>query len=177
VVAALVKYARCPIVLDPVMVATSGDLLLLQEAISYLREYMLPIATLCTPNLHEARVLTGRPLLTQEEALAEIEILANVSDTSILLKGGHPIKPNSDMATDTLVFRSGEFREFSLPRLNTPNTHGTGCTLSSAIACRLAEGLTLEQAVPLAKNYLHRALLAGTYLQIGKGKGPVWHGV
>jgi len=177
VLAALRKYARCPIALDPVMVATSGDLLLQPEAISYLKEYMLPVATLCTPNLHEARVLTGKPLSTQEEALAEIKTLAKTYHTSILLKGGHPINPNSEMATDTLVFADGENHAFSLPRLNTPNTHGTGCTLSSALACRLAEGLSPVQAVPFAKDYLHRALLAGTYLHIGQGRGPVWHAV
>ena len=174
---ALEKYARCPIVLDPVMVATSGDRLLKAEAEAFMRERMLPLATLTSPNLQEARVLTGLPITTQDEIEQAARTLASQSGRAVLLKGGHAINGEDAMATDTLVLHTGELVSFTLPRIDTPHTHGTGCTLSSAIACRLAEGHSLEQACRLAKGYLHGALAAGRFLAIGKGRGPVWHGV
>ena len=174
----LEQHARCPIVLDPVMVATSGDRLLRQEAEAFMRERMLPLATLCTPNLAEAEVLAGHSITSREAALEAAVHLALQSGTAILLKGGHPTDDEDrHLALDLLQVPNGEGTTFSLPRIDTPHTHGTGCTLSSAIACRLAEGHSLEDSCRLAKEYLHRALAAGRYLGIGRGRGPVWHGV
>jgi hydroxymethylpyrimidine/phosphomethylpyrimidine kinase len=172
----LKKHARCPIVLDPVMVATSGGRLLKDSAEDYLKAVLLPMATLCTPNLLEARVLTNTNLATTTDMMQAVSKLAKESGTAILLKGGHlTADADATFSVDLLMRPNGDGTTYTLPRLDTPHTHGTGCTLSSAIACRLAEGQTLEKATELAKEYLHRALSAGQYLGIGKGRGPVWH--
>ena len=177
VLAFLQALPGVPVVADPVMVATSGDRLLLPEAEAYLKDTLLPAATLVTPNRAEAEVLWGAPITSTAEAEAAATGLARRWGAAVLLKGGHPAGAETDTATDLLALPDGTLHAFSLPRLATPHTHGTGCTLSAALACRLAEGHTLPQAVHLATAYLHRALAAGQHLGIGQGRGPVWHGV
>lgn len=177
VLAFLQSLPGIPVVADPVMVATSGDRLLLTEAEAFLKEQLLPAATLITPNRAEAEVLWGQPIATPAQATEAAQALASRLGVAVLLKGGHPAEAETEMATDLLALPDGTVQTFSLPRLATPHTHGTGCTLSAALACRLAEGHTLPQATQLAKAYLHRALAAGQYLGIGKGRGPVWHQV
>jgi len=174
---ALESYAACPVVLDPVMVATSGDRLLRQEAEAFLRSRLLPLVAVCTPNLAEARVLSGEPLTSQQEIEKVALQMAASFGTAFLFKGGHSVETDTTTTTDTLALPTGELHLFSKERIDTVHTHGTGCTLSAAIACRLADGFLLPQAVSMAKDYLHRAIVAGKDLAIGKGSGPVWHGV
>ncbi|MDH4992546.1 bifunctional hydroxymethylpyrimidine kinase/phosphomethylpyrimidine kinase [Aquamicrobium lusatiense] len=159
-------------VLDPVMVATSGDRLLQADAIEALRSELLPQAIIVTPNLPEAALLSGRPVAEDEaQMIAQAEILLETGANAVLIKGGHGTGPES---TDLLLDGSSLTR-LSRPRIDTPNTHGTGCTLSAAIAAGLARGMPLAEAVAQARDYLHQALQAGTDLAIGKGSGPVHH--
>lgn len=159
-------------VLDPVMVATSGDRLLQADAIEALRSELLPQAIIVTPNLPEAALLSGRPVAEDEaQMIAQAESLLETGASAVLIKGGHGTGPES---TDLLLDGSSLTR-LSRPRIDTPNTHGTGCTLSAAIAAGLARGLPLAEAVAQARDYLHQALQAGTDLAIGKGSGPVHH--
>ncbi|MFQ5902837.1 MAG: bifunctional hydroxymethylpyrimidine kinase/phosphomethylpyrimidine kinase [Candidatus Binatia bacterium] len=156
------------LVVDPVMVAKRGDLLLRQEAIETLRSRLIPLATIVTPNLPEARQLTGiqgrRPQEIEEAAKRIIAMGA----TSVVIKGGH----RRGLATD-LFYDGKEFRKISVPRVRTPHTHGTGCTFSAAIAANLAKGEKLEKAVIQAKGYITRAILKG--FAIGSGQSPVHH--
>ncbi len=161
-----------PIVLDPVMVAKSGDPLLQEDAISALSETLLPRATLLTPNLPEAaRLLNGAPAETTEQMAAQGTALMDLGAQAVLMKGGHG---SGDICEDLLITGTG-LHAFSAPRIATRNTHGTGCTLSSAIAAGLAKGLPLEQAAEAAHGYLHAAIRAADQLQIGSGHGPVHH--
>ena len=166
------------VVLDPVMVAKSGAVLLAEEAILALREELLPLATLVTPNLPEAEKLTGRNLkgagadeLAAAAAALADAVLAGTSNArpAVLLKGGH----GDGEAVLDLLYAAGEVTYFSHPRIATAATHGTGCTLSSAIAARLALGAELEDAVGGAIDYLHGAIAAA--YKIGRGCGPVDH--
>ncbi len=160
------------VVLDPVMVATSGDRLLRDDAIDALVKRLFPLASLITPNLHEAAAVLGTDMAQSEEAMAEQgSALLAKGAKAVLMKGGHGTGAE---AVDLLVTSKGTTR-FAAPRLDTPNTHGTGCTLSSAIAAHLAKGLALPQAVELAKTYLHAALAASDRLKVGQGHGPVHH--
>lgn len=160
-----------PVVLDPVMVAASGDRLIDEGAEAALRERLVPMATLVTPNLPEAAVLLDEePAETPAAMAAQAERLAAIT-RAVLLKGGHLSEAES---TDILVTPAGTVR-LSAPRVATDNTHGTGCTLSSAIAAFLARGLPLEEAVRRAKAYLSAAIAAADQLAIGKGRGPVHH--
>ncbi|OCP37480.1 bifunctional hydroxymethylpyrimidine kinase/phosphomethylpyrimidine kinase [Ensifer sp. LC163] len=159
-------------VLDPVMVATSGDALLRPDAIAALREQLLPLALIATPNLPEAALLTGRAIATDETEMAhQAEIILKAGARSVLIKGGHAGGPE---ATD-IFFDGGEPVRLKAPRIETTNDHGTGCTLSAAIAAGLANGLSLTQAVIAAKDYLHRAVVAAGDLKVGQGRGPVHH--
>lgn len=159
-------------VLDPVMVATSGDRLLQADAIEALRSELLPQAIIVTPNLPEAALLSGRPVAEDEaQMIAQAESLLETGANAVLIKGGHGTGPES---TDLLLDGSSLTR-LSRPRIATPNTHGTGCTLSAAIAAGLARGMPLAEAVAQARDYLHQALQAGADLAIGKGSGPVHH--
>lgn len=161
-----------PIVLDPVMVAKSGDPLLQEDAISALAETLLPRAILLTPNLPEsARLLNDTPAETTEQMAAQGATLRTLGAQAVLMKGGHG---SGDICEDLLITGTG-LHAFSAPRIATRNTHGTGCTLSSAIAAGLAKGLPLEQAVEAAHGYLHAAIRAADQLQIGAGHGPVHH--
>lgn len=167
----LSAYAHIPLVLDPVMVATSGDRLLDEDAVATLIGALLPRATIVTPNLHEAAVLLVTDVAQSlDDMQRQGEAILALGARAVLMKGGHA---HGD-ATDLLVTAAG-VEAFSAPRINTKNTHGTGCTLASAIAAGLAKGLPLSDAVRQAKDYLHQALAAAERLQIGHGAGPVHH--
>lgn len=165
-------YPTIPLVLDPVMVATSGDRLLAEDAIQTLLETLMPLATIITPNLHEAAVLLNTTVATNLEQMKQQgkQILA-LGARAVLMKGGHT---DGDKATDLLITPTG-IETFSAPRFATKNTHGTGCTLASAIAAGLAKNLSLSDAVKAAKDYLHHALANSEKLNIGQGAGPVHH--
>jgi hydroxymethylpyrimidine/phosphomethylpyrimidine kinase len=169
----LIRHAVRTVVLDPVMVAQSGDKLLQDEAIDALKSELIPLATLITPNLPEASVLLGRDIATQEAARAAATDLAALGCASVLVKGGHLESGDSD---DTL-FLGAQNRIVTLPgvRIPTRNNHGTGCTLSSAIASHLARGEDVETAVRKAKDYISGAIQAGADYRIGQGHGPVHH--
>ncbi len=160
-----------PVVLDPVMIAKSGDRLLRAEAIEALRNDLLPLATLVTPNLPELEALTGLAVDTEEERLAAARNLS-ASGPAVLAKGGHA---EGEEVVDLLLERDGRVHRFVHPRLHTPSTHGTGCTLSSAIAARLGVGEELPRAVSGAIDYLAGALAAAYPLGNRDGHGPVNH--
>jgi hydroxymethylpyrimidine/phosphomethylpyrimidine kinase len=162
-----------PIVLDPVMVATSGDALLERGAELLLRERLIPLADLITPNLHEAARLLGDEKTATDEAQMreQAERLLELGPKAVLVKGGHG---EGKEAVDILVTHDGQTR-LSAPRIATSNTHGTGCTLSSAIAAGLAKGASLEDACARAKTYLTGALAAADAFKVGQGAGPVHH--
>jgi hydroxymethylpyrimidine/phosphomethylpyrimidine kinase len=171
-VASELRGLSIPLVIDPVMVATSGDRLLTEDAVSAYIEHLFPIATLITPNLNEAAVLTHTPVArTLDEAKAQGRTLLAMGINAVLVKGGHI---DGRYAVDVLMTASDEY-EFSSPRLNTKNTHGTGCSLASAVAAGLAKGLSLEVSVGQAKAYLADALAAADRLHIGNGAGPIHH--
>ncbi|MEM1298899.1 MAG: bifunctional hydroxymethylpyrimidine kinase/phosphomethylpyrimidine kinase [Pseudomonadota bacterium] len=162
-----------PIVLDPVMVAKSGDRLLADNAVEALRTRLLPMATLVTPNLPEAAVLTGQPEADRPDAmLTQGRALLDLGAGAALMKGGHA---KGETCTDLLLVAGTEPVALNAPRIETKNTHGTGCTLSSSIAAGLAKGLVLGDAVAEAHAYLHKAIRAADSLQIGSGHGPVHH--
>ncbi len=163
------------LVFDPVMVATSGDKLLQDGAINTLKEHLIPKATVITPNLPEAAVLTGCPVPeTVEQMEAMIEPLLALGSRSVLIKGGHLTEQHGEESID--LFHDGkELHRLISPRYLTDNTHGTGCTLSSAITALLARGLSLHDAVFQAKNYIAEAIRHADELKIGKGHGPVHH--
>jgi hydroxymethylpyrimidine/phosphomethylpyrimidine kinase len=161
-----------PVVLDPVMVAASGDALLDEDAIETLRALLLPRASLITPNLPEAAKLLGvEDAMDEGEMRAQAEALRALGPRAVLIKGGHA---DSSDAVDILVDEEGEL-PLKAPRIETCNTHGTGCTLSSAIAAELAKGASLREAVTRAKAYVTAALRRADELHIGKGRGPVHH--
>lgn len=162
------------IVLDPVMVATSGDPLLVDEAVATLRDELIPISRVITPNLPEASLLLQHPIDHQDQLEDAAIALSNVSGgVSVMLKAGHL---NTHTLTDIFYnAETGKVMRLTSPRIDTPNTHGTGCTLSSAIAACLAKGLSLDDAVSQAKLYLNAALDAGAAYSIGHGHGPVCH--
>uniref|UniRef100_UPI003BA8A349 bifunctional hydroxymethylpyrimidine kinase/phosphomethylpyrimidine kinase n=1 Tax=Stappia sp. TaxID=1870903 RepID=UPI003BA8A349 len=161
-----------PIVLDPVIVSKSGAKLLRDEAIDALVSTLLPRATLITPNLPEAGALLGEPAARDdEEARAQGERLARLGP-AVLMKGGHA---EGALCTDLLVLPGGGLSRFTAPRIDTPNTHGTGCSLSSAIAAGLAKGLEMEDAVRAAHDWLQGAIRASDRLKVGSGHGPVHH--
>lgn len=164
----LKKYNATNIVLDPVMVATSGAKLISDDAIVTLKEYLIPLATVITPNIPEAEVLSGMEIITEEEMLKAAQFISENFGCAVLLKGGHDINDAND-----LLYEHGKYKWFYGKRINNPNTHGTGCTLSSAIASNLAKGRELEMSVENAKAYISGALSA--MLDLGKGKGPMNH--
>ncbi|MFP5078068.1 bifunctional hydroxymethylpyrimidine kinase/phosphomethylpyrimidine kinase [Rhizobium sp. YIM 134829] len=160
------------VVLDPVMVATSGDRLLQADAMDALRSLLLPRAALVTPNLPEAALLTGLPIAEDEAGMvAQGEAILRAGAKAVLVKGGHGRGPES---TD-LLLTDGALHRLTAPRIETRHDHGTGCTLAAAITAGLARGEALAAAVSAAKTYLHQALEAGRTLGVGKGRGPVHH--
>ena len=157
------------IVVDPVMVATSGSRLLREEAMEALRRKLLPLAAVITPNIPEAELLSGRTIRTRKDMADAAARIHGDCGCAVLCKGVHSVEDASD-----LLYDGSGFRWFEGRRIENPNTHGTGCTLSSAIAANLAKGLPLEEAVDRAKQYISGALAA--MLDLGKGSGPLDHG-
>ena len=156
------------LVVDPVMVATSGSKLISDDAIGTLKNELLPLATVITPNIPEAEVITGMQVKTEEDMILAAKRISEQYGCAVLCKGGHQINDAND-----LLYRQGDYKWFRGKRIHNPNTHGTGCTLSSAIASNLAKGETLDEAVMHAKNYISGALSA--MLDLGKGSGPMNH--
>lgn len=167
------KQHAAPVVLDPVMIAKSGDALLQDEAISSLRAELLPLATLLTPNLPEAAVLLDTAPASSTDILEEQgRALLVMGPGAVLMKGGHAEGPD---CVDILVLRDAPSIHFTAPRIATTNTHGTGCTLSSSVAAGLAKGLNVAEAVREAHAYLQGAIAAADGLGVGSGHGPVHH--
>ena len=165
----LQEYKARNIVVDPVMIATSGARLISEEAVEVLKNSLLPMAALVTPNIPEAEVLSGRKIVTSEDMIKAAALIGETYHCAVLCKGGHQLNDAND-----LLWKEGGYRWFRGERINNPNTHGTGCTLSSAIASNLAKGYELESAVERAKKYISGALAA--MLDLGKGSGPMDHG-
>ena len=161
-------YDAKNVVVDPVMVATSGSALMKTDAVQTLVEELFPLSALVTPNVPEAEVLSGLTIETKEDMMTAAKQIGNNYHCAVLLKGGHSINDANDLlyANDELIWFEGN-------RINNPNTHGTGCTLSSAIAANLAKGFTLAESVQRAKNYISDALSA--QLDLGQGSGPMNH--
>jgi hydroxymethylpyrimidine/phosphomethylpyrimidine kinase len=167
------RHALSPLVVDPVMVATSGDMLLEPDAVEAVRRELLPLADIITPNLQEAaRLLHLSEAADEAEMRAQAIALLALGPKAVLLKGGHG---SGREAVDILVTSDAPPVRLALPRIDTPNTHGTGCTLSAAIAAGLARGDSITDAVAAAKRFVHDALNAGRNLKIGRGSGPVDH--
>ena len=163
------QYDAGNIVVDPVMVATSGARLISEEAIGTLKDELLPLATVLTPNIPEAEVLAGIQIHDEDGMIAAARLIREKYGCSVLVKGGHNVNDAND-----LLCCEGNLRWFRGRRIDNPNTHGTGCTLSSAIASNLAKGFDLETSVQRAKDYISGALAA--MLDLGAGSGPMNHG-
>ena len=161
-------YEARNVVVDPVMAATSGSALMKNDAIQTLLEELLPLCTLVTPNIPEAQVLSGMVIETREDMVNAARFIGDSFHCAVLLKGGHSVNDAND-----LLYASGELLWFHGKRIDNPNTHGTGCTLSSAIAANLARGYSLEDSVRRAKDYISGALAA--MLDLGHGSGPMDH--
>ena len=164
----LKQYKAKNIVVDPVMVATSGSRLISQEAVDALKELLLPLATVLTPNIPEAEVLSGLTISGPADMEKAAQAIGEAYGCAVLCKGGHDLNDAND-----LLWRDGTCKWFHGRRIDNPNTHGTGCTLSSAIASNLAKGYDLDTAVERAKAYLSGALAA--MLDLGAGQGPMDH--
>ena len=161
-------YDAANVVVDPVMVATSGSALMKNDAVQTLIDELLPLAVLVTPNIPEAEILSGLTIKTEEDMMTAAKHIGDTYNCSVLLKGGHSINDAND-----LLYANGKLMWFEGKRIDNPNTHGTGCTLSSAIAANLAKGFTLSESVKRAKDYISGALAA--MLDLGKGSGPMNH--
>ena len=165
----LKQYEARRIVVDPVMVATSGARLISEDAIETLKQELFPLATVLTPNIPEAEVLSGQSIKTADDMISAAKVISDSYHCAVLCKGGHNLNDAND-----LLYADGAYRWFNGKRIDNPNTHGTGCTLSSAIASNLAKGFSLEESVERAKEYISGALAA--MLDLGKGSGPMDHG-
>jgi len=165
----LVEYKAVNIVVDPVMVSTSGSRLLKEEALNSLKKNLLPLADVITPNIPEAEELSGIKICCKDTMRAAAQTIAKEGGMNVLLKGGH-FENNAD---DLLIAPDGTEKWFFSERIDNPNTHGTGCTLSSAIACGLALGLSVEDSVASAKRYVTEALKC--FMDLGSGRGPLDH--
>jgi len=172
VASALTKYPEIPglrrLVVDPVMVAKSGDSLLREDAVGALRDRLLPLAAVVTPNIPEAETLTGLTIITDEDVREAARAIVAMGTASVVVKGGHREGPATD-----LYYDGSSFREFTSPRIETVNTHRTGCTFASAVAAGLAKGLETEDAVGLAKEFVTEAIRHS--FPIGQGHGPLHH--
>ncbi|MCI6359242.1 MAG: bifunctional hydroxymethylpyrimidine kinase/phosphomethylpyrimidine kinase [Clostridiales bacterium] len=162
------EYRAENIVVDPVMVATSGAKLISDDAIAALKEHLLPLATVLTPNIPETEVLSGMTVRTPDDMVAAAKAISEQYRCAVLCKGGHQLNDAND-----LLWRDGISKWFNGKRIDNPNTHGTGCTLSSAIASNLAKGYDLDTSVQKAKAYISGAL--GAMLDLGRGSGPMNH--
>lgn len=165
----LVRYSAANIVLDPVMVATSGSRLISSDAVDQLKEKLIPTADVLTPNIPEAEVLSGIKISSPDDMEKAARQIGDLYNCAVLMKGGHSLNDANDY-----LYQKGGGCWFSGLRIQNPNTHGTGCTLSSAIASNLAKGFGLEMSVERAKAYISGALAA--MLDLGKGSGPMDHG-
>lgn len=161
-------YQAQNIVVDPVMVATSGDRLISEEAVDTLKNELLPLATIVTPNIPEAEILSGMTIHSQADIETAARDIGNAYGCAVLLKGGHNINDANDF-----LYADGAGTWFYGTRINNPNTHGTGCTLSSTIAANLAKGFELPVSIQRSKDYLSGAL--GAMLDLGHGRGPIQH--
>lgn len=169
VIADRLRYHKSKnVVVDPVMVATSGSSLMKTDAIQTLIRELLPVATIVTPNILEAQVLSGLIVESREDMISAAKFIGDTYGCAVLLKGGHSINDAND-----LLYTNGEMVWFEGKRIHNPNTHGTGCTLSSAIAANLAKGFDLAGSVRKAKEYISAAL--ATQLDLGQGSGPMMH--
>ena len=169
VIADRLKYYDAKnVVVDPVMVASAGSSLMKLNAVQTLTQELLPLSTLVTPNIPEAQVLSGITIESKDDMIAAAKQIGESYHCAVLLKGGHSINDAND-----LLYANGELTWFEGKRIDNSNTHGTGCTLSSAIASNLAKGFTLAESVQRAKNYISDALNA--MLDLGKGRGPMHH--
>ena len=169
----LSNYRIRDIVLDPVMVATSGDKLLQDEAIDSLKNELIPHVRVITPNIPEAEILLGEKIKGQGDLRQVVKKLSCNGTVSVLLKAGHL---TGEELTDVFYnAETDEILELHSKRISTKNTHGTGCTFSSAVASYLAHGLSLNEAVKKAKEYINQSIIYGQYYEIGKGHGPVHH--
>ncbi|MRT92748.1 bifunctional hydroxymethylpyrimidine kinase/phosphomethylpyrimidine kinase [Ancylomarina sp. 16SWW S1-10-2] len=167
------KYQIKNVVLDPVMVATSGDKLLQDNAISHLKNVLFPRVRIITPNLPEAEILLGRKIKEQSRFREISKELAEMYQVSVLLKAGHLSEEN---LVDVIYnFETSEWTDLASKRIDTKNTHGTGCTLSSALAAFLAKGFGISESAIKAKDYIAKSIIEGTEYEIGKGHGPVHH--
>lgn len=164
----LQQYHAQKIVVDPVMVSTSGSKLLSEDAMEALTTRLLPLATVLTPNIPEAEVLCGFPVRNEDEMLLAAKAIQPICGGAVLVKGGHLVSEATD-----LLYAPDATQWFRSVRIDNPNTHGTGCTLSSAIACGLARGYSLPESIGRARAYLRGALAA--MLDLGKGAGPLDH--
>ncbi|MDP3768362.1 MAG: bifunctional hydroxymethylpyrimidine kinase/phosphomethylpyrimidine kinase, partial [Dehalococcoidia bacterium] len=166
------EHGLRPLVVDPVMVAKSGDRLLREDAVTALREQLLPLATVLTPNMAEAEVLVGRPLTTWDDVREGAKEIVAMGPEAVVMKGGHlPANVGRDGPATDLFYDGSEFREFTATRVDTTSTHGTGCTFASAIAAALAKGESPRGAVAMAKAYVTKALQSA--YPVGHGHGPV----
>lgn len=164
----LKMYQAEHVVVDPVMVATSGARLISEDAIETLKKELLPLAEVLTPNIPEAEVLSGMRIQTADDMIQAAKCISENYHCAVLCKGGHKLNDAND-----LLYREGSYCWFEGKRIDNPNTHGTGCTLSSAIASNLAKGFRLDESVERAKEYISGALSA--MLDLGKGSGPMNH--
>ncbi len=172
VASAIKEYKLTRVVLDPVMVATSGDALIAPPTITVLVNELFPLVSVVTPNLDEASLLLQRPLASRADLDLAAHDLCKMGAQAVLVKGGHLA---GDEVTDVLL-SEGVLQSFSSTRIRSQNTHGTGCTLSSAIACYLGMGYPLAKAVAAARSYILQAIAAGSNVKIGAGHGPLNHG-
>lgn len=172
IVKTLGKYKKVPIVFDPVMVATSGHRLIEEETISTIVQQLFPVASVITPNMDEAAILAGMEVKTLDEMRTAGERIKTLGCNSILLKGGHQ---ETQTITSLFLDQDHNFHAFHAEKFATQNTHGSGCTLSSAIASYIAQGKDLYTSVELAQNYVYEAIKHGRDVQTGKGNGPLNH--
>ncbi len=172
IVSTLAEYPKIPVVFDPVMVATSGHRLIEEKTITALTEKLFPIADVITPNMDEAAILADMKVETLEDLYTAGAKIKKLGCKTILLKGGH-----QETSTITSLFydEDEKFHSFETTKFNTNNTHGSGCTLSSAIAAYIAQGKNLFEAVSLGQQYVYQAIENGTDVQTGHGNGPLNH--
>jgi hydroxymethylpyrimidine/phosphomethylpyrimidine kinase len=172
IVSSLRKYPAIPIVFDPVMVATSGHKLIEETTIQAIIDGLFPIASVITPNMDEAAILAGMPINTLDDMYMAGEKILTLGCQSVLLKGGHLDLP---LITSLYFDGKGQVLSYEFEKFPTNNTHGSGCTLSSAIAAYIAQGKSLHEAVSLGQTYVHQAIKQGADVAIGKGNGPLNH--
>ncbi|WP_456103528.1 bifunctional hydroxymethylpyrimidine kinase/phosphomethylpyrimidine kinase [Prevotella sp.] len=168
----LKTYPKREIIIDPIMFSTSGVRLMQEEAFETFCSLLLPMATLLTPNLPEAEWLSKMKIANVKDVEVAAQKVLNMGCNAVLIKGGHL---SGSIKTDRLYMANGRTHTYEHPTIDTRNTHGTGCTLSSAIASYIARGLDIPNAIAFANNYLYKAMLAGKDIYVGKGKGPVNH--